>query len=63
MSWHTISMRRWCVMVNREGTRLWLLCLGNSIIVSAPSLLAPSARSVRHAAHKFYKPREVDRSL
>ena len=60
--WHTISMSRWCVMVSRAGDRLWLLCLGNTIIVSAPSLIALAALTVLHAARKFYKP-EAARSL
>jgi len=48
-NWHTFPMRRWCVMGSRAGERLWLLCLGNGIVITAPSLIVLVARAVRRA--------------
>ena len=36
-------------MGSRAGERLWLLCLGNGIVITAPSLIVLVARAVRRA--------------
>jgi len=67
-AWRTLNIRQFCLLFSRGADRLWLLCLSNTIYVSAPSLIALLAHAARYAwrsckAELINRPREAERSL
>jgi hypothetical protein len=51
--WHSLSLRKWCVMASRTADRVWLICAENTIVIAAPSLIALVVHAMRYGWRCF----------